>query len=151
MRRHATRELVLKALFAYEIEKGSPQRHFDYLIGDAEMAGEEAVEEELFRADVDQNFAYCLLEGVVDHLEQLDAWIDAYAVDWDVKRLGGVDRNILRMGAYEMLLAEEKLPPAIAINEAVNLAKTFGSQDSPRFINGILGRLMEIGKETEGE
>ena len=50
-----------------------------------------------------------------------------------------------------MLLAEEKLPPAIAINEAVNLAKTFGSQDASRFVNGILGRLMEIGKETGGE
>lgn len=146
MRRRKTRELVIKAIFAYEIEKGDPYFHLDYISEDAEMGGYAEGETEKFLSSVEDVYARQLTSGILKHCQELDQVIDRYAVDWDIKRLGGADRNILRLALYEMLF-DEKLPPAIAINEAVDLAKIYGTAESPRFINGILGRFADDQKE----
>jgi N utilization substance protein B len=85
-------------------------------------------------------FALSLLDGVRAHRKELDVVLDAKAKHWSVKRMAVVDRNILRLGAYEILYAGT--PGQVVINEAVELAKQFGDQQSPSFVNGILDRVM---------
>jgi N utilization substance protein B len=142
MKRRNTRELVIKALFAYEIEKGDPFRQLDYIAGDWEMAGCGEGKLAAFLAGIEDEYARRLTSGILGHKEELDKIIGDSAVDWELNRLGGAERNILRMGLYEMLY-DEKLPPAIAINEAVDLIKKYGSREAAKFVNGILGKKAE--------
>lgn len=87
-------------------------------------------------------YAKSVLQSTVANLAQIDALIGKYAINWEVKRMPGIDRNILRMAICEMRFAREKIPVTVAINEAVELAKLFGSEASARFVNGVLGKLM---------
>ncbi|MFC1514646.1 transcription antitermination factor NusB [Candidatus Omnitrophota bacterium] len=84
-----------------------------------------------------QDFTAQLVSGVSSRLEALDEVITRYAKNWQISRMAVVDKNILRMGVYELLHVED-IPPKVTINEAVELAKKFGDLDSPKFINGIL-------------
>jgi N utilization substance protein B len=81
-----------------------------------------------------------LIEGVLAYKPRLDILIHRYAPEWPLEQIALVDRNILRMAIYEMAL-EETVPLKVAINEAIELAKTFGSDSTPRFVNGVLGTL----------
>ncbi len=81
-----------------------------------------------------------MIEGVCEHRGEIDPMLSEAAVNWDLFRMSGVDRSILRLGAYEIAFSE-KVTPATAINEAVELAKKFGQADSPRFINGVLDKI----------
>ncbi|MBC7249726.1 MAG: transcription antitermination factor NusB [Anaerolineae bacterium] len=85
-------------------------------------------------------FARSLLEGVLAHLPQLDEMIHTYAPEWPLDQMAVIDRNILRMAIYEFAISGET-PVKVAINEAVELAKIFGSNSSRRFVNGVLGTL----------
>ncbi len=81
-----------------------------------------------------------MIEGVCQHHEQIDQMLTAAAINWELSRMSGVDRGILRLGVYEIAF-NEKVSAAPAINEAVELAKKFGQADSPRFINGVLDKV----------
>lgn len=83
-------------------------------------------------------FVRQLAEGILAHMEEIDAEIQKYAPNWPIHQLAVIDRNILRLAVYEMTLSNET-PPGVAINEAVELAKRFGSESSGRFVNGVLG------------
>jgi N utilization substance protein B len=85
-------------------------------------------------------FAQSLLKGTLAHLSELDALIQRIAPEWPIEQMAPVDRNILRLAAYEML-HESETPPKVVINEAVEIAKLFGSDSSSRFVNGVLGTL----------
>ena len=85
-------------------------------------------------------FMQALVDGVLTHREAIDAVISTAAQHWDIRRMGGVERNVLRIGVFELLYCEE-VPPASAINEAVDIAKYFSSRESGRFINGILDQV----------
>ena len=91
-------------------------------------------------------FAFHLVEGVTDHTTQLDRVVGELAPEWPVDQIAVVDRNILRIAVYELLF-DSDTPPKVAINEAVELAKMFGSDSSPRFVNGVLGSLATRGRE----
>ncbi|MEW1718791.1 transcription antitermination factor NusB [Streptomyces sp. NPDC093109] len=80
-----------------------------------------------------------LVEGYAEHVARIDELISTYAVDWEIDRMPVADRNIVRLGAYE-LIWEDETPDAVAIDEAVQLAKEFSNDDSPAFVNGLLGR-----------
>jgi len=84
-------------------------------------------------------FATELIRGVLDHLHELDERIQNYADHWDVKRLNAVDRNVIRLALFEMLFRPD-IPPVVSINEAVDIAKRFSSNESGKFVNGILDR-----------
>ncbi len=84
-----------------------------------------------------------LTGGYADHADRIDELIATYAVGWSLDRMPVVDRNILRLGAYE-LIWEDETPDAVVIDEAVQLAKEFSTEDSPAFVNGLLGRLKEL-------
>jgi N utilization substance protein B len=87
-----------------------------------------------------RQFADKLIRGVQEHRDLLDARIKQYAQNWDIHRMAVVDRNILRLAIYEMLYRDD-IPPIVSINEAVDIAKKFSTQDSGKFVNGILDRM----------
>ncbi|GAA2345725.1 transcription antitermination factor NusB [Streptomyces sparsogenes] len=84
-----------------------------------------------------------LVEGYAQYTDRIDELISTYAVGWTLDRMPVVDRNILRLGAYE-LVWEDDTPDAVVIDEAVQLAKEFSTDDSPAFVNGLLGRFKEL-------
>ena len=88
----------------------------------------------------DLAFVRDLVHGVAKHLKELDAIIEKAAPEWPISQIPLVDRNVLRIGLFELLYAnKEEVPPKVAINEAIELAKTFSGQISGKFINGVLG------------
>ena len=85
-------------------------------------------------------FADPLIRGTLEHQNELDAVIKKYAKNWDLHRMAVVDRNVLRLAIYEMLHRED-IPPVVSINEAVDIAKKFSTEDSGKFVNGILDKV----------
>jgi N utilization substance protein B len=101
----------------------------------------------------DVDFIWKLINGVADNIGKLDEIISKSAPQWPIEQITIVDRNVLRLGLYELLFSKkEEVPPKVAINEAIELAKTFGGESSGKFINGVLGtvfRELESGNEEE--
>ena len=85
-------------------------------------------------------FAEPLIRGTLEHQAELDERIKQYAKNWDLHRMAVVDRNILRLAIYEMLYRDD-IPPVVSINEAVDIAKKFSTEDSGKFVNGILDKV----------
>lgn len=97
----------------------------------------------MFGADIDEpQFAWKITNGIVGHLTEIDKVIERAAPEWPIPQIAIVDRNILRIGIYELLYADkEEIPHKVAINEAIELAKNYGGQNSSKFINGVLGTI----------
>src|SRR3989344_7354537 len=108
-----------------------------------------------FAPGIDEpDFAWRLVTGVIDHLEELDTIITRAAPDWPLEQIAIIDRNALRIGLYELLYADRnEIPPKVAINEAIEIAKSYGGANSSRFINGVFGTvyrtLGEPGKDDK--
>ena len=144
--RHLTRSVVLQTLFEWDTTHASAKDASAILARNvAEFGGD----------DSDQPFMEGLLKGVLAKKEDIDLVITKAAPEWPLERIAPVDRNILRLGLYELLFADRSQVPAkVAINEAIELAKTFGGDSSGRFVNGVLGavykELGEPGKDEQG-
>ena len=136
MIRRVAREMVLQSLFQMDFTQAEPAEALAIAL---EVQQDEEKSEEAAKA---VKYAEKVLKGTAEKLTEIDALIGKYAINWDVKRMPGIDRNILRMAIYEMRFADEKVPVNVAVNEAVELAKMFGTDKSARFINGVLGKLM---------
>lgn len=110
---------------------------------------EDRLEEEPLE-DNDLEYLKGISEQVIKNLPTIDAYITKYSIDWDITRLGKVERSILRLCIGEMLYADD-IPVSVAINEAVRLAKKFGSEQAAKFINGILGKFSreQLGAENQ--
>jgi len=145
--RHLARSVVLQTLFEWDTTQASEKETVAILARNvAEFGGD----------DVDQPFMDHLLSGVIAKREDLDLVIAKAAPEWPIDRIAPVDRNILRLGLYELLFADRaQVPAKVAINEAIELAKTFGGDSSGRFVNGVLGavykELGEPGKDEQGK
>ena len=126
--RHQSRELALQILFQIEF---APQIEYAEFL---------EVFEQSFSQDV-IDYADLLINGVKNNREKIDNLIQAASSHWKVSRMAIVDRNILRMAAFEMKLMADALKPNIVINEAVELAKKYGTAESASFVNGILDQL----------
>lgn len=98
-------------------------------------------------------FVEKLSKGVQEKIDEIDKIIEASAPDWPIVKLPIVDRNVLRIGLYELLFADRnEVPPRVAINEAIELAKIYGGENSGKFINGVMGTVYkEIGEPDKGE
>jgi len=97
----------------------------------------------------DKSFVSRLTDGVVKHLSEIDKIIEKAAPQWPIAQISIVDRNVLRIGLFELIFGnKEEVPPKVAINEAIELAKNFGGESSGRFVNGVLGTVY---KEMEKE
>lgn len=89
-----------------------------------------------------KDFSIQLVEGAIKNREAIDNLISKYTTNWQINRMAVVDRNILRLATYELLFTED-IPPKVAINEAVDLAKKFGDVDSGKFVNGVLDKILK--------
>jgi N utilization substance protein B len=127
-KRHRAREAVIQFHFWRDLQHGeTPERIEDFW--------------ELCPAtDRVREFAQPLIEGMVTHLDELDERIRKYCENYNLNRISAVDRNVLRLAIYEMLYRDD-IPPVVSINEAIDLAKTFGGAESGKFVNGILDRV----------
>ena len=131
--RRKARAIALQTLYevnsvGHEVEKVLPR-----LLAESGLSGENAA------------FARGLVSGVLQNKEKIDQHIKNFAPVWPVEQIPIVDRNILRLAIFEILL-DNKVPAKVAINEAVELAKTFGSDNSPKFVNGVLGSISSLVK-----
>jgi len=114
---------------------------------EADVRGTSALEtaaERLAQADPPvPAYAVTLIEGVVAHRARIDDLLSTYAEGWVIDRMPAVDRNVLRIGIYELLYADA-VPDAVAIDEAVELAKKLSTDESPNFVNGLLARVLQL-------
>lgn len=95
-----------------------------------------------FQKDVDQVYVKKVIGGVIEHFEEINKLIADSAPEWPLDQVSRVDKNVLRVALFEMLFdPEEDVPPRVAINEAIEIGKTFGGESSPKFINGVLGTI----------
>ncbi|MFA5942445.1 MAG: transcription antitermination factor NusB [Candidatus Paceibacterota bacterium] len=145
--RHLARSVVLQTLFEWDTTHASQKDSLNILARNvAEFGGD----------DVDHPFMERLLLGTLAKKDDIDLIIEKAAPEWSLERIAPIDRNILRLGLYELLFADRaQVPAKVAINEAIELAKTFGGDSSGRFVNGVLGavykELGEPGKDEHGE
>lgn len=127
--RHRARMAALQALYESDTTGHPLALVIEQRLGEAQLP------------EVGEQFARELVQRVGEHQEQIDLLIGSYAPDWPVDQIAAIDRNILRIAILEILMREDT-PTKVAINEAVELAKQFGSDSSGRFVNGVLGSLV---------
>ena len=130
--RHLGRIVALQTLYEYEFRSTDEEK----------LNSTELIERNLERykdeiGDID--FIHRITNGVIEHTATLDEKLQPIAPDWPLEQVARIDRNILRLGLYELLYLADDVPSRVAINEAVELAKSFGSDNSSKFINGVLG------------
>ncbi len=130
MSRRQARERALQVLFQVDLGGAAPAAAF------AQM------DEEFGKLTGSQDFAEKLVYGSIEHLAFVDRVIAAVSKDWSINRMASVDRNIMRLALYEVFFCDD-IPNNVAVNEAVELGKMFGGDDSGKFINGILGKVIE--------
>ena len=133
--RRRARDLAFKTLYEVDISGHRPGEVL------ARLAEELSIDPIVLR------YASALVSGVVTHRREIDARIARYAPQWPVNQMAAIDRNLLRVGIYEAVYNSTTIPVGVAVNEAVELAKRYGSDASSRFVNGVLGRIVE----DEGE
>ncbi len=98
----------------------------------------------------EKDFAGEIIEGVIDNLKELNDIIVSAAPQWPLEKITIIDRNVLRIGLWELIYADDKeVPPKVAINEAIELAKEFGGESSGKFVNGVLGTVFKEMKEEQ--
>ncbi|MDB5162751.1 MAG: utilization substance protein B-like protein [Candidatus Saccharibacteria bacterium] len=131
--RHLGRIVALQTLYEYEFRVDSEDQSVDI---------QEILKRNLDRYETaidDTKFVETLVKGVIEHQKSIDDQLRPIAPDWPIEQIARVDRSILRIGVYELLHQGEIVPPKVVINEAVELAKAFGSDNSSKFVNGVLG------------
>ena len=131
--RHLGRVIVLQSLYEYELRTlaKDPEVDLDVVIAKNIESYEKALG--------DMEFVYNLARNVAKNFETLDKVLAPMAPEWPIESIAAIDRNVLRMGLYELSECRDSIPPKVAINEAVELAKAFGSDNSSKFVNGVLG------------
>lgn len=132
MSRRKSREMALQTLF-----------QLDYNNTTQDEALQAVLSENSSLAENTKTYTEYLVRGTQEHLSEIDDVIANISMEWKIDRMAGIDRNIARMAIYEMNFGSEDLPPNVVINEAVELAKLFGTEESSRFVNGILGALIK--------
>lgn len=137
--RHLARTIALQTLFEWDFHHRS-KKLFDLL----------ELNRQNFAPDFeDQGFTEHLVKGVTRHLPEIDEIIQKFAPDWPIDQITIIDRNILRLGVFE-LKYDKEMPPRVAINEAIELAKAFGGDSSYKFVNGVLGAIYKaLGPEID--
>lgn len=144
--RHLGRIITLQSLYEYEFREKA---------GDATADIDTIVAKNIepyAKALGDTEFVYALAHGVSKRFDELDTDLKPLAPEWPISSIAAIDRNVLRMGLFELKYCNESVPPKVAINEAVELAKAFGSDNSSKFINGVLGtafRQLGLGEDSK--
>lgn len=144
LNRHLSRSIVLQTLFEWDFRKSEETKIFDIL--DYNLKEFAILSEE-------NSFAKSLIANILEERKNLDNIIQQAAPQWPLEKISIVDRNILRIGIYELLFADkQEVPPKVAINEAIELAKAFGGENSGKFVSGVLGTIYkELGEPRRYE
>jgi len=143
--RHLARIIAIQSLYEWDFNGGKKEN--------IEAIIEHNVSQFIKNQDIESSntgidFVVSLVTGVIDKQKKVDPIIEGCAPDWPLNQITTIDRNILRMGIYELIFSDyEETPPRVAINEAIELAKTFGGENSGKFVNGVLGTVYkELGE-----
>ena len=134
MTRRAAREEAFKIIFQVDLGRSSWKEILSHNLDDLNLS------------ESSRLFLRQLVEGTITHLTEIDAEIAKYALDWKLERMLSTDRNILRMAVYELKFRND-IPAGVTVNEAVELAKVYGDEESGKFVNGILGNIV---RDLEG-
>ncbi len=129
------RELALQLLYQIDVSSDETKPSVDELLSSS--------------ADGDQ-YAEFLTTGCVEKQKELDSHIAEWSENWDIERMAVIDRNVLRIGVFELLFCKD-IPPKVAIDEAIEIARTYGDANSPGFINGVLDGIYKSELEKTGE
>jgi len=129
-KRTKAREFALQILYQVEISKNGLQNCLNDFWKNRECTTNDAIRE----------FTESLVRGICDRREEIDKVITKATENWQLSRMAAVDRNILRMASYELLFMPD-IPPKVSINEAIDIAKKYGDQDSSKFVNGVLDKI----------
>ncbi|MBU1663325.1 transcription antitermination factor NusB [Patescibacteria group bacterium] len=136
--RHLARTIAMQTLFSWDFN-GKQEKDLTDLI------------EQNFKQFAptfnDHGFVKRIINGVIKHEAEIDSYITKYATEWPLDQITIVDRNILRIGIYELLF-DQDIPAKVAINEAIEIAKVFGGESSGKFVNGVLGAIYKNTAET---
>ena len=141
MSRRQAREAALQALFQLDLNQAETEEQqgmYETLAIDTALSESEKMSAH------DRDYVKTLVHGTRANLAAIDALISESSKDWKIERMAVVDRNLVRIAIFEIKFSDEKLTPNIAINEAVELAKKYGTDDSSRYVNGILGAMMKL-------
>lgn len=140
--RHLVRTVILQSLFEWDFYAQKKD-----LVAILERNLEE------FAPGIDEpDFAWRIMKGIVEHILQIDDIIRKAAPEWPLEKVAVIDRNILRIGLYELLYADKnEVPPKVAINEAIEMAKSYGGPNAGRFVNGVLGTVYRTLKDEKKE
>jgi N utilization substance protein B len=130
-KRHKARTIALQALYEVDAVARKPEAVTERLLGEAGLSEES------------NQFVRELVNGTIKHRTEIDRNIQKHAPAWPVNQIALIDRNILRLAIFEILF-DNKVPVKVAVNEAVELAKTFGSEKSSKFVNGVLGAVSAL-------
>jgi len=141
--RHLGRIVALQTLYEYEFRTGEEQTSADDILDRNLARYETAIDDKAFVAEI--------VHGVIETTAELDAKLQPIAPGWPIDQIARIDRNVLRIGLYELLYRKDTVPPKVAINEAVELAKAFGSDNSSKFVNGVLGTALRTLVEGESD
>jgi N utilization substance protein B len=134
--RRQARELAMQALFYMDMQKYASEEMLEYFCGC------------FCTSKKSRPFLIKLVNGVLDEKGQIDALVERFSQNWQINRMSCVDRNVMRIAVYEMLYCDD-IPPKVSINEAVDIGKKFGTQESGAFINGIMDSI-RAALEKEG-
>ena len=139
--RHISRSIVMQSLYEWD---------FGQMKQDLMSITQKNTEQ--FGAGLEETaFIFELAKGILENKETIDSVIEKTAPDWPLLQINLLDRNILRIGIYELLYSDkEAVPPKVAINESIELAKNYGEENSRRFINGVLGTVFNVLQEKNG-
>ena len=128
-KRTKARECALQMLYSIDIAKADPGDEIETYWNNSEEEDKEV-----------RKFANMIVRGVVKNHAAIDKMISKYATNWDISRMAVIDRNIIRLAAFELVFTDD-IPPKVSINEAIDIAKRYGDKDSGSFVNGILDKI----------
>lgn len=139
--RHLARTMAMQVLYEWDFRGQDASRIPEILA---------FIQREFGKSLDDEGYVAAQVHGVLDHLVEIDSKLNVSSPHWNIATMTAIDRTILRLGAYEMLF-DEHIPARVALNESIELGKTFGGEASGKFINGVLGALYKERVKTLGE
>lgn len=139
MRRRLAREIALQSLYQLQMNEGASRDAIAMAIEEAEHENE--AELDLNDEKISPHYIEELVEGTIRHKLVIDDLLSEYLKSWRIDRLSKVDREVLRLATYEMIYRDD-VPPKVVVNEAIDLAKHFGTEESGKFVNGVLGKMI---------
>lgn len=142
MKRRLTREIAVQSLYQMEMNEVSADEAVMMLLTEAAEEDNEAGIDGIKDPETAKGLILELVNGVAEQKKAIDGMLEQYLKGWQISRLSRVDRQILRLAAYEMVFRSD-IPGKVAVNEAIELSKHFGTEESGKFVNGVLGKMIQ--------